>query len=246
MKLLVLLLLFSLNLFSLTITNHNVYKQKDSVDLMLTFDEPYFGKISQKKEDDSTILMLEGIEIKNSITKDIESNILQKITVLPYKNKTFIKVEAENPYNIEASKTVDNLGLRIRVKPKSNLLQTLETKKFETKKEEDLTGSFLKVVATLLFLIGLLYLLKRWITNQNSSSSWLFDKNSNKSETITVEKQKMLDAKNRVAVISYQNRKYLVILGNNNLLLDKLDSKDSKFEELLSENSQKLGDMLDN
>jgi len=246
-RLLVLLTLFYVNLFSLTITNHNVYKQKDSIDLMLTFDEAYFGKISQKKEDGSTILMLDNIKIKEKISEDIESKILQKITVLPYKEKTFIKVDAKNPYTIEASKTVDNQGLRIRIKPKSNLLQTLETKKFETKKESDLSGSFFRVVLVLAFLLALLYLLKRWLTKQTQTGgSWLFDKTVNSKDNINVIQQKMLDAKNRVSVIEYQDSRYLVILGASNLLLDKFEKKGSEFESLLEKNSKKLDDMLDN
>jgi flagellar biogenesis protein FliO len=221
---LALLLLFTSYLFSTTITNHNIYKQDDSVDLMLTFDKPYLGKITKKKDNDSTILMLENLNITESVTEPIKSKILQKIRILPYKKDVFIKVDSQKLYTLEASKTIDNYGLRIRVKP--HILQPIKTKKFETKKEQNLSGSFLKVIAVLGFLLGLLYLLKKWLLNSGKTqSSWLFHKDSSKKQDIKILYQKALDTKNRVALIEYNDMDYLVILGSNNLVLDKFKSE---------------------
>ena len=248
MRIIVLIFFLSSLLLSATITNHNIYKQDESIDLMLTFDKPYLGKISQKKEGESTILMLENIKIEDSINTKVTSDIIQQIKILPYKNQVFIKVEALKPYEIEASKTIDNYGLRIRVKPK--IMKTLQSAKFETKKEQNLSGSFLKVISVLGFLILLLYLLKRWITNSNqTSNSWLFYKDPNKKQNINVLHQKALDTKNRVALLEYNGMNYLLILGSNNLLLDKFKSKeeketDQKFDTLLTQNGRKLDDLL--
>ncbi len=247
MKLLFFFIIFPALLLSATITNHNIYKQEDSIDLMLTFDEPYLGKISKKKEAESTILMLENIKVQESITEEIQSNIMQKIRILPYENQVFIKVDALKPYNIEASKTIDNHGLRIRVKPK--VMKTLPNVTFETKKEQDISGSFLKVIAVLAFLILLLYLLKKWITNSTqTSSSWLFHKDQNKKQNINILHQKALDTKNRVALLEFNGINYLVILGSNNLLLDKFKSEEKdenqQFDTLLAQNGRKLDELL--
>jgi flagellar biogenesis protein FliO len=214
---------------------------------MLTFDKPYLGKISKKKDEDSTILKLENIHLEDSITEDIKSKILQNIRILPYKEQVFIKVASKQPYKIEASKTIDNYGLRIRVKP--YIIEPIKTKKFETKKEEDLTGSFLKVIAVLGFLLGMLYLLKRWILNTDKTqNSWLFHKDGSKKQDIKILYQKALDTKNRVALIEYNDTNYLVILGSNNLVLDKFksDEKDasSEFDSLLNKNERKLDELL--
>jgi len=248
-RVLLLTLFFSSLLISATITNHNIYKQDGSIDLMLTFDEPYLGKISKKKEGESTILMLENIKIEDSITQNIESKIMQKIKILPYENQVFIKVEALKPYTLEASKTIDNHGLRIRIKPKMMKMKTLPPAKFETKKEADINGSFFKVIAVLAFMILLLYLLKKWITNSNqTSASWLFHKDSSKKQDIKLLQQKALDAKNRVALLEYNGMNYLVILGSNNIVLDKFKSGEKseggEFDKLLNQNSQKLDELL--
>lgn len=247
MRIVLLILTLTSLLASATITNHNIYKQDDSIDLMLTFDEPYLGKISKKKEAESTILMLDNIKIQESITEEITSHIMQKVRILPYENHVFIKVDALKPYTIEASKTIDNHGLRIRVKPK--MMQTLPPAKFETKKEQDISGSFLKVIAVLAFMILLLYLLKRWITNSNqTSTSWLFHKDPNKKQDIQILQQKALDTKNRVALLEYNGMNYLVILGSSNIILDKFTSEDKEakgeFHTLLKQNGQKLDKFL--
>jgi len=95
-----------------------------------------------------------------------------------------------------------------------------------------------------------LRLLKRWITNSNqTSNSWLFYKDPNKKQNINVLHQKALDTKNRVALLEYNGMNYLLILGSNNLLLDKFKSKeeketDQKFDTLLTQNGRKLDDLL--
>lgn len=248
MRVFTLLLTLCSLLFGTTITNHNIYKQEDSIDLMLTFDQPYLGKISKKKEAESTILMLENIQIQESITEEIRSPILQKVRILPYNDQVFIKVDALKPYNIEASKTIDNYGLRIRVKPE--IMMTLQTPQFETKKEQDINGSFLKVMAVLGFLITLLYFLKKWVTSSNQNSgNWLFHKDPSKKQDVKIVHQKALDTKNRVALLEYHGMRYLVILGSNNIVLDKFKSDekegDAVFDTLLTQNSQKLDALLD-
>ena len=247
MRFLSLIFLLSSLLFSTTITNHNIYKQDDSIDLMLTFSEPYLGKISKKDDGKSTILMLENLKLDESITEKIDSNIIQEIEILPFKNQTFIKVASKRPYNIQASKTVDNYGLRIRVKPTN--IKSLQTNKLITKQNSDISGSFLKVIIVLSLLLGVLYLIKRWLLNKNQlSGSWLFHKDPNKKQDIKVIQQKALDTKNRVALLEYNGIDYLVILGNNNIILDKFKHNqkdaDREFDKLLNQNGQKLDKLL--
>jgi len=244
------LLTLTTYLFSTTISNHNIYKQDNSVDLMLTFDTPYLGKISQKKDKNSTILMIGGLKLEKGITKKVNSNILQQIHILPYENQTFVKVDAKNPFTITASKTVDNFGLRIRIKSeKIAKVEPIKERILQTKKESDISGSFFKVIAVLIFLLLLLYFLKRWIENsKTTSSNWLFHKDPDKKQDIKVIKQKALDQKNRAVLLEFNDTNYLVILGNNNILLDKYESnspnKEEKFNELLNQKSYKLDEMI--
>ncbi len=242
------LLFFSFTLtYATTITSHNIYKQDGAIDLMLSFDKPYLGKISKKEDENSTILMLGGLSLEKSITKKIDSNIINQIQILPYKEQIFIKVDTNTPYSLEASKTIDNFGLRIRVKPKLSPTLGIKTKVYETRDETDISGSFIKVMAVLAFLFLLLYILKRWIQNKDQpTNSWLFQKDEK--QNIKVLTQKVLDRQNRAVLLEFNGKKYFVILGNSNILLDKFEhtqtDDDTQFEQMLEEKSVRLDDIL--
>ncbi len=250
MRVAIFLLFLSTSLFSTTIINNNIYKQDDSVDLMLTFDEPYLGKISQKRDNNSTILLLDGVKIEKSITREINSKILQKIHIFPFKSEIVVKVDSKRPFTIKASKTVDNYGLRIRIKSeKVKRVEPIKERVLETKKESEVSGSLFKVILVLVFLFALLFFLKRWMQGGSLKESWLFSKNIEKRDGIRVLKQKMLDHKNRVVLLEFGGKNYLVVLGESSILLDKFDSdsplKGDSFDTLLKENSTKLDEILE-
>lgn len=242
MRVILLLVAILLPSFSISITKHNIYKQDDSLDLMLTFDEPYLGNVSKKSNNLNKILTLKNIKIDQNRTIEINSKIAQKIQIEQIQNQTIIKIISKDAFYINASKTIDNYGLRIRIKP--FLLQTIKEKTYETKTDYDITSSFLKVIAVLAFLLLLLYLLKKWLFAPKSEG-WLFNKNSSDIKEIKVINQKVLDTKNRVCVIEYDGLQYLTILGTTNILLDKLSKNNtSKFDQLLDENSDQLSSIL--
>ncbi len=242
MRVILLLVTILLPSFSISITKHNIYKQDDSLDLMLTFDEPYLGNVSKKSNELNKILTLKNIKIDQNKTIEINSKIAQKIQIEQIQNQTIIKITSKDAFYINASKTIDNYGLRIRIKP--FLIQAIKEKTYETKTDYDITSSFLKVIAVLAFLLLLLYLLKKWLFTPKSEG-WLFNKNSSDIKEIKVRNQKVLDTKNRVCVIEYNGLQYLTILGTTNILLDKLSKNNtSKFDQLLDENSDQLSSIL--
>jgi hypothetical protein len=251
-----LLLLFTLSsLFSATVINYNIYEKEDeeSVDIMLSFDAPYEGKIIQKQNKGNKIFILENTGIEKKTIETIHSEIVQKLQLVPFQNRLFIELSAQKPFQVDASKTIDHYGLRLRVTPLieesklSDFVIKSEEKKIETKKEDHISTAYLKVIAILFALVALLYLLKNWIQKQGGSlqGSWLFDKKQTPNqERIKIIHQRALDVKNRVALISYGEKEYLILLGTNNLLLDTFhqDSHpaESEFDEVLSQNQEAL------
>ncbi len=246
MRIFFLSLLFISFSYATTIISHNIYKQDDVVDLMLSFDKPYLGKISKKEDENSTILMLDGLKLEKSITKEVNSNIIRQIQILPYKEQIFIKVETTKAYTLEASKTIDNFGLRIRIKPKLLATLGIKTKEYKTRDETDISSSFLKVMVVLAFLFLLLYILKKWIQNKGEpKNSWLFQKEEK--QNIKVLTQKILDRQNRAVLLEFNDKKYFVILGNSNLLLERFENSqidDKEFEQMLNDKSRRLDKML--
>lgn len=252
-----LLFFYTTTLFCGTVINQNIYEKEESVDIMLSFDTPYEGKIIQKQDKDAKIFILNDTTIAQKVERDIDSDIIQKLQIIPYKKQLLIQLSAKGAFEVDASKTVDLYGLRLRVTPKivqdemDNLVIPKEEKQIETKKEEPVSTAYLKVMALLFALVALLYLLKKWLEKKGDvlQGGWLFDKNKTKQNgTIKVQHQRTIDVKNRVVLISYKNKEYLLLLGNNNLLLDTFTDQErdpqNDFDDVLSQNKEALNDFI--
>ena len=247
-KTLFLLLIGSVFLYATTITEQKVYAKEDRVDLMLTFDTPYEGKISKTTKEGDTILLLDKLDAKEKFSKTLTSPIIDQITVASGEGKVLIKLQSSHPIQVEASKTIDKRGMRIRIK--SDFLAQHDTTlkpipaPIETPATDyNFSFAFMKVMFVLGGLILLLWFLKKWLEKRNNQN-WLFGKDGTQ-EDIKVLQQKPIDMKNRVVLLGYEEKKYLLLLGENNLLLDKFEDEEAAFEKLLQKNGKKLKDYLE-
>lgn len=233
-----------------TLREYNLFEQPDRLDLMLTFDAPYPGKISKSVGDNGTVLILRGVTYADGpVQKAVHLPFLESVEITPMKMKdeTHITFKSKGKLKINASKTVDNSGLRIRVEPDSPLsdreIRPISSRETAPQESYNFGFAFFKVILILLLLILLLWLLKRWVEKKRESA-WLFGEKE-KSGGIRLLAQKPIDMKNRVALIAYEERKYLVLLGENNLLLDRIEDDEATFEKLLQKHGKKLGDYLE-
>ena len=251
------LCILALPLLSNTIIKQNIFEKDDSVDIMLTFDAPFEGKITKKKDEKNTILILEDVSIGAKITKDINSSIVQTLQLIPTEKQLFIQLSGKDDFTLDASKTIDLYGLRLRIKTTQNLanekLQNLsmqeEIKTIQTKKEDNIASAYLKMILVLVALMGFLYLLKKWMENrgENIQGSWLFEKtNSKKKKSVKIIEQHPIDIKNKVARIAYGEKEYLVLLGNSNLLLDTFErtKNEESFDNVLTQNKEALEEFI--
>ena len=250
-------------LFANKIINQKIYTDDDKIDIIISFEDPYDQKISKIDEKDGAIILLKDTIIEKRVDKKIVSPYAQELTITPYADGTIIKIKSDEKFALSASKTYDNRGLRLRVTPnsKSSLDESLivnEDKEIVTKKESDISGAYLKMLLVLALLLLLLYILKRWIVEKRGSldSSWLFsekkrDKDSKQKtqkSSIKIITQRGIDHKNRVALISFEDRKYLLLIGENNLLLDRFDSDlnslENSFESELKDKQTALDEFI--
>lgn len=91
-------------------------------------------------------------------------------------------------------------------------------------------------------------------TNPKKSKPFSINDNENldikhNSKGVEIIYEKNLDTLNKVALLSYENRKYLILFGNSNVLLDKFGedniSDEEDFEIFFEQNKQKLGKYLE-
>lgn len=257
-------LLFFLSLttlFASKILSYNIYDRSNRVDIMLTFDTPYNGKIFQKSEPNKKILTLFDTSIEAVKEKPVQSPFLEKLQLFPKPDSVQVVLNIKQNANLSISKTVDGYGLRFRVnkasapsvQPTSPQNQGLSA--LPTKAETVISNNYYLVLALLFIALVGAYFLKRAVLKKQGASSqggsWLLNKVQNgtgKSEGINVSFQKMIDTKNRVVLIEYNQQKYLALVGSSNILLDKFNSEEqitqSQFEQILRNNQQELDNYL--
>ncbi|MCD8476960.1 MAG: hypothetical protein LRY68_02715 [Sulfurospirillum sp.] len=242
---------------------YNVYERTDRVDVMLSFDAPHEGAISQKNDANAIILTINDLGYDKMIEKSINSAIIQELIMIPEKNNTLqIVLKSDKQISVVASKTVDGFGLRIRssimqkptkIQSSESVSSTLPTASSGTM---DLIDSrYIIVIVILLLLIILMFWIKRRIAIQThgqpvnaTPSSWLFNQKTTSAQEVTLLHKKPIDSQNSVVLFEYGSIKYLVMTGSSNLLLEKFQNgevkDDNDFEKVFEENRRRLDEYL--
>ncbi|OHE03352.1 hypothetical protein [Sulfurimonas sp. RIFOXYB12_FULL_35_9] len=241
-----LIFILPLALYASKILSYNIYDRTDRVDVMITFDTPYDGVIKQRVGDSSISIKLQNASIESSKIKQLTSKYIKSITITPMQDYTEIVAEVPPSVTLQASKTSDAYGLRLRFAttslPTANAQETKEAQapslnSLPTKKDDDISASYYIVVTILILgIITLFYIKKRVSAAQNKKepSSWLFkgDKESPNNEQIienfnldnknvSIRFQKPLDGENSVVMLDFGDQSYLVLMGKGNIILDK-------------------------
>ncbi|MCF6173383.1 MAG: flagellar biosynthetic protein FliO [Campylobacteraceae bacterium] len=258
MKKFLFFVLFATLSFSANLLTHNIYERTDRVDIMLSFDSPYEGKIYQTNDKYTTTLKLEDLSFNKIIQKKIHSKIIQNLTIQPNKNNLKIILQSKNGIGVIASKTADGFGLRIRatlIKPYSKKLINKNSENVnntQTFKDSSLLDTrYIIVIVFLIVLLLFMFWIKRKFAkkqNLDIENSWLFKKGSTNQQDIKILKRKMIDTNNSVVLVEFENKKYLMACGNSNVLLDTFGQTEleesSEFEKAFEDNRKKLDDYL--
>jgi hypothetical protein len=251
----VFLILMPFWLFASQILNYNVYDRTERVDLMLTFDTPYEGEIRQQKQSGNILIKLSDVSIESPKVKNLNSKILNKITITPIGAQVEIVARVPENITLQASKTSDAYGLRLRfikagTSQKKNLEKENPLSALPTKQSSELEDNYMIVVIILVLGIIILLWFKRSLasTAGKTSKSSLFKSNKSDSSEARIRFQKPLDQHNSVMMLDYAQESYLVIIGTNNVVLDKFhDDKpvtQGEFESMLNNKEQELDSYL--
>ncbi len=257
-KSILLFLLLNISLYATTLLTYNIYNIDNRVDIMLSFDTPYNGKIYLKKDNKNFIITLKNISFNQIITKNINSKIINKIKIIPVKNDINIILNSNSNINISASKTIDSFGLRIRATIKKNTLKKTTVTQQNNWKPNFKTDTnnysnsryYILIIFLIIMVLVLLYIKKKFVST-SGKSNWLFkSKFSFKEQQIKIIHRKQIDRQNSVVILEYKDKRYLVLTGNSNQLLDKFDAngkeedKEDDFEKIFTENRKKLDEFL--
>jgi len=254
------LLLSPIWLLASQILSYNVYDRTDRVDIMLTFDTPFEGSLRQQRQNDTIIIKLDDAQIEAVKQKQLNSPFLSKLTISPSGNGTQIIARVPEKITMQASKTADAYGLRLRFlsAPAMTSSSARETQPslsaLPTKSTDGMEQSYITVAIILIIGIAIIFWLKRSMQQRAGvpSQSSLFGKKTApgtqaappSQEGATIRFQKALDAHNSVMMLEYAQASYLVIIGTNNIVLDKFYGDrpvtQSDFEMILKKNEAQL------
>lgn len=207
MRYLLALLLLPTLMWGAKILSYNVYDRNDRVDVMLTFDTPYEGVLRQNHQSNTFTVKLEEAFIDDPKIKNITSKYLNKLSITPKEDHTEIIAEAGNDVIMQASKTSDSYGLRLRFMhtgPASepplaaSPMGESVVGGLPTKSSNEFEKSYYVVIAILVIGIAILFWLKQNIAKRAETlknepkSPWLFDKSNIASEPKTANIQNPL------------------------------------------------------
>ncbi len=271
MKSVIGLLLLAHTLFAVTLLNQNIYEREKRVDLMLSFDAPFEGSIKKSVAPDGRLdIKLTGVQVLKPFRKELQNGLIEAVAITGAgKNAALVKITpAAKHLSVDASKTIDGFGLRLRIIPatvpaektaaaKSTAAAVSQqqgaTRPLNTLKSSDtLPGwRYWAVLGIMLFLLLILWLVKRKKLPGMAGAGWLMPKTAGTKaypEGAVIRYQKPLDPQNRLLLLEFNSKQYLLVVGNSNLLLDtfseeRIEDPDS-FTSLFEANKKQLDHFL--
>ncbi|MGM0622918.1 MAG: hypothetical protein ACQESH_02750 [Campylobacterota bacterium] len=269
-KLVLFVVLSAQTLLGVTLLNQNLYERDNRVDLMLSFDSEFEGRVSQQSHQNGVAIILSDVVLEAPYQNELNHPFLQSIAITQVgENSVSLRFVSQSGIDVLAAKTSDGYGLRLRVvspqppvtkqtKPSGQKDAPAQQNPSPTQEQEDtitlgkeggveLTPSYIITVSVLLVIAVALFIVKRKLNG--AKESWLIPKGFNtqkKKQNLNIKFQKVLDSKNKVVLMEFEGREYLTLIGNSNILLDsfadgEVVSKDG-FEEVFERNKQQLND----
>ena len=204
-KLIIFLAVF---LFASNLVNVNFFPQGKKLDILLSLDSKFNGKVINIGKNE---FLITNINTLKEYKKTFYKFFVKDVVISPSKEGVLISFDTNKKYKTSVALTPDGYGLRFRI---TNIQSKPQNTKLIIKNPET-SLDYMSYIISLAILIILAIIL------------WLFRKKISKKlpvkSGINILFQKPIDAKNRVALIEFNNRKYLVIVGNSNILLDIFD-----------------------
>ncbi len=217
-------------LFGANLVNVNFFPQKNKLDILFSLDEKFNGKVIKIAKNE---FLITNIKSNENFYKKFDDFFVKEVKISPKNNDILIQFITFNKYKTSVSLTPDGYGLRFRI-------ENLEVKKdnyLTLQNPQDSLDyfSYIISVAILIIIAIILWIIRKKIKPLPVKSD------------IKILFQKPIDAKNRVVLIEFNNRKYLVLVGNSNILLDVFDENmmniKQDFDNFLNE---EINEKLDN
>jgi len=226
-KKLILLFLACL-LFGANLIDVNFFQSKNKLDILFSLDSKFNGKVIKLSDNK---YLIQNVISNREYEKIFNNFFINSIIISPQKKGVELDIDSKKKYTVSIALTPDGYGLRVRIALNKVVVNKLSPM---PKESFSFTRYFIVVGILIILAIILLFIKKRGF---NAKLPAL------KSE-MRVLSQKFIDAKNKVVLFEYQNKKYLMLIGNTNILLDvfdenfKVPKNEIEFDEMLKLNNK--------
>ncbi len=224
--------LFTL-VFASDLINVNFFPEKTRLDILFSLDAKFSGKVIKTGKNS---FLITDINADKRTEKNFNGYFLKKVVIFPGKNGILITIYPDSQYSTSVALTPDGYGLRFRIQ---NRVKDGVLKLNHTNPQQGLDYfTYILSIVILLIIAAALFIFKKRIVKKLPSARL----------NVNILFQKPLDSKNRVALIEFNKRKYLVLIGNTNILLDIFDENmvnvktQQDFDTVLEKNIDKLDD----
>jgi len=266
MRFVIIFLVLVSNIFAASLLSMSVNENSDSVEINLSFDAQFEGSIEQNSSDKAVVLKISGVAIDSK--KDVslsQNSLISKIT-MEKEGASAIRLVFENKKDIslEALKNNDGYKLQLKITPQIAVPQKNETNTTLAPKpqvsdvpkpqaDSEISWRYIVVVSFLAFLVAIMfYVKKRVASGAKAKGGWLLPKSfkpEEKREEVQIVTQSFLDPNNKLMLVEYNNIKYLLLVGNTNLIIDRYYEDDAElqnddFKRVMLENERKLSEFL--
>jgi hypothetical protein len=226
----IIFLLLACLIYAANLIDVNFFEGKNKLDILFSLDDKFQGKVVKI---DNNKYLIENIKSDKDIEKNFNNFFINSVIITPQKNGVLLEIITNKKINVSIALTPDGYGIRVRIK---FLTQTVKQNTLPPMSKDNFsfTRYFIVVAILIILAIILLYFKKRGINTKMPTLK----------NDMRVLSQKFIDAKNKVVLFEYQNKKYLMLIGNTNLLLDVFDENfkaprnEAEFDEMLKLNNK--------
>ena len=211
--------------------------KNDSVNITLSFDGAFKGEIIEKRDKEAILFTLNGVSYDKKQTKSINSSLIGEMFISPDKGKTSIMLEVKDNVRVNAEKINQNTGIMIRALSQNaqgaglNLAALTRQNSQQSPHFEGYDYSnYALILGLLLLLLALFWWLNRSLRKGRFNG-----------REFRILFQRPLDKNNKFAIIEFDSKRYTMILGTSNILLDSIDLNEQSENQALNSSANLKG-----
>lgn len=195
-------------LFAANLINVNFFEQNKKLDILFSLDTKFKGTVIK---DSKNKFFISNIISNKEFKKSFNNYFVKNIIIIPSKKGVLVSIDANKKYKTSVALTPDGYGVRFRITDISKQLVQKPQITYASDNGIDYVSYFI-AVSILIILAIILWIFKKKLKTKLPLKG-----------NLDIIFQRPLDAKNKIALIEFNKRKYLIVIGNSNILLDIFD-----------------------